>query len=222
MTKAMRKTWLAAAVGLTCLGASGAWALDPVASNNTGVFTVRIQPNVDLGVIVDTTGSAWVGSANLDVAMDLGAEKVLGTGVRLEVAGNFQSQEFALSAADAATWLLDADETGTENQLRLYGMIGANQATPPAGALFAGVANLITTVLANAGQSNANEPSASPGAGHVYELNDNAGAVYDQIDNLAVATQRRLWLRANTPPTTTTDVQQAFVVTVTAASGAAN
>ena len=224
MTKATRRwtTMLAAALGLLSLGAAKGWALDPVASNNTGVFTVRIQPNVDLGVTVNTAGAAWVGSADLDVGMDLSAEKLLGTGVLLTVAGNFQNQEFALSAANAATWALDTDETAAEDQLRLYGLIGANQTAAPASALFNGVPNLITNALANAGQSNANEPSASPGAGHVYEFLDNQAPEYAQIDNLAVLTARRLWLRANTPPTTTTDVQQAFTVTVTATSGATN
>jgi hypothetical protein len=214
-----------AAVLALGLCAGQASAADPVASNNTGNFTVRITPNVDLGVTVDTTGAAWAGDTDLDVDMDLGTEKLLGTGVKLTVAGNFQNQEFALSGANAATWTLDADDaTAEENKLRLAAMIGADQNTElPTSAQFNGDGNLVVVGgPVRAGQSNANEGSATPGTGHVYEFADDAGAEYQQIDDMAVGQARRLWLRAKTPPTSTTDAQQAFVVTVTAMSGAAD
>ena len=204
------------AAGLLALGASSAWALDPVATNNSGTFTVRITPNVDLGVTVDTTGSAWAGGANLDTSMDLSAEKILGTGVKLTVAGNFQNQEFQLGGANAAVWTLDVDETLAQDQMQLHGMIGADQTAAPATALFNGALNLITTTAKRAGQVQADEAG---NLNHEYEFSTAQAPEYADVDGMAVAAARRLWLRAKTPNTSSTDAQQAFVVTVTAVTG---
>src|SRR5688500_4577177 len=103
-------TVVAAALGLAFLGSLGAWAADPVASNNSGSFQVRITPNVDLGVLVDTAGAAWAGDTDLYTDLEPGQEKLLGTAVKLSVAGNFNKQEFEISAVKLDTWDLDTDE----------------------------------------------------------------------------------------------------------------
>ena len=201
---------LALALGVTAAKA------DPNNGNNTGTFTVRITPDVDLGVTVDTTGAAWAGSANLDVTMAVAAESILGTGVKLTVAGNFNNQELLLSATNLDTWTLDADETPGADSLRLYAMVGANQATAPGSALFNGATNLLGGTPARAGQAQADEGGDNT---HKYEFATGAGAVYADVDGMAVSTARRLWLRANTPSTTSTDEQARFTVTVTAVTG---
>ena len=219
-TKATTR-WMAvvgAVLGLMGLGSVGAWAADPVASNNSGVFTVRITPNVDLGVTVDTTGAAWTADTDLDVDMDLSAEKLLGTGVKLTVAGNFQNQEFQLTGAVLDTWTLDTDESVEGDKLRLYGKIGTDQNADLAlTGDFTATTDLITTVATRAGQPEADEAA---NANHTYEFATAAGARYQDVDGMAVAQARRLWLRANTPNTTTVDAQQRFTVTVTAVTGA--
>jgi len=213
-----KKTMAWLGLAALALGAVTAQA-DPNASNNTGAFTVRITPNVDLGVTVDTSGSAWAGSADLDVTTALGAESLLGTGVKLTVAGDFSNQEFRLSAAALDTWALDTDETPGADSMRLYGMIGADQGAAPATGLFSGAGNLITTSVTSAGQAPGDE---SGNANHVYEFLTGQSPQYANVDGMAVTTARRLWLRANTPTTTTSDAQQRFTVTVTAMSGAGN
>ncbi len=210
--------WLGLAALALALGVSAAKA-DPNNANNTGTFTVRITPDVDLGVTVNTSGAAWAGSANLDVTVALSAESILGTGVLLTVAGDFNNQELLLSATNLDTWTLDADETPGTDSMRLYAMVGANQATAPGSALFNGVTNLLSGTPARAGQAQADEGAD---ATHKYEFATGAGAVYADVDGMAVATARRLWLRANTPSATSTDEQARFTVTVTAVSGRGN
>ena len=217
MTKTRNKTtWAVLAALALMLGMSSNAAADPVGSNDTGTFIIRIQPNVDLGVLVDTLGAGWVDAGNLDVTMDLGTTQVLFTGVKLTVVGNFNNQEFALSAVADNTWVLDADEADGVDELQLYALICANQTTAPGSALFLDATYLLDGTPTQAGQSPANEGGNS---GQVFEFKTDAGAVYADIDSMAVGTDRRLWLRADTPTTTTTDGQQAFTITVTAKSG---
>src|SRR3989338_4163104 len=123
-TKTARRwmTAIAAALGLMSLGTLGAWAADPVASNNSGSFQVRITPNVDLGVLVDTAGAAWAGDTDLYTDLEPGQEKLLGTGVKLSVAGNFNKQEFELSAVKVDTWDLYSDEAASADLMRLYAL----------------------------------------------------------------------------------------------------
>ena len=205
---------LAAVLGL---GAASAWA-DTNPANDFGVFTVRIQPNVDLGVTVDTTGSAWEGSADLDITMDLGGQKRLDTGVKLTVAGNFSKQELQLTGAALNTWTLNAAETDVQDKIQLHALIGADQAAAPAYNLFDGVGNLVTTTPARAGQPQANEAGDT---NHTYEFATGQAPEYSDVDDMAVGQMRRLWLRSIAPTTTTVDTQQAFTVTVTALTGTA-
>ena len=213
---------LAAALGLMSLGTLGAWAADPVASNNSGSFQVRITPNVDLGVLVDTAGAAWAGDTDLYTDLEPGQEKLLGTGVKLSVAGNFNKQEFELSAVKVDTWDLDSDEAASADLMRLYALIGTFQNTSPATGLFGGTDHLIRTDLAKlAGQAQADEATADA-LPKTFEMLTTAGALYADVDDMTTvpATDRTLWLRMNGPSATTVDAEQKFTITVTARSGA--
>ena len=191
-----------------------AWA-DPNPGNDTGQFTVRITPNVDLGVLVDTAGAAWAGGANLDTTMTLGQEKLLGTGVKVTVDGNFNKQEFQLQGAVLNTWTLDVDDAATQDMLRLYGLFGTDAGVSPATGDFTNTTDLITAGTGRAGQANGDEAGNT---NHKYELSTAHGQ-YADVDNMASAQIRRLWLKAIAPTTTTVDEQQGFTVTVTALSG---
>src|SRR3989338_5641088 len=119
--KTVKTAMLTAALAL--MTATFAYA-DVNPANDSGSFTVRITPNVDLGVTVDTTGSNWVGSSNLDVTQDLGTDKLLGTPIGIAMAGNFANQELTLTGAALNTWQLDTDEVDEVDKLRLYAMFG--------------------------------------------------------------------------------------------------
>lgn len=202
---------------LALLTAPSAALADNNTANDTDTFIVRLSPSVDLGVIVDTAGAAWAGSSDLDAAMAMGAESVLGTGVKLTVTGNFNVQELVLEGAALDTWTLDADETPTNDQLRVYALIGADQAAAPASALFDGAQNLVTTTPTRAGQVQADEGG---NLNHAREFSTGQAPQYADVDDMPVGAVRRLWLRANTPPQSSVDQQQRFVLTVTAVSGA--
>jgi hypothetical protein len=173
---------------------------------------------VDLGVTVDTTGAGWQDGGDLDVTLDLAAEEILNTGVLLTVAGNFSNQELTLEAAANDSWALDTDEVSGEDDLRLYAMIGANQGTPPANTDITTATNLVTATPKRAGQPQADEPGNN-NTNKTYEFATTAATQFQNVDGMAVGTTRRLWLRANTPPSTTSDEQQTFTVTVTAVTG---
>lgn len=207
----------AAALLLALLAAAAPARADLSPANDSGVFTIRLTPNVDMGVIVDTSGAAWAGSANLDTVLAMNAESILGTGVKLTIVGDFNIQELTLSAAALDTWTIDSDETPTNDALRLYGLVGADQAAAPSSALFNGAANLVTTSAVRVGQAQANEGGDT---GHAYEFSTGQTPQYADADNMPVGAARRLWLRANTPPQSSTDEQQRFVLTVTAVTGA--
>lgn len=216
-TRSSRLLLQAAALLLALLAAAAPARADLTPANDSGAFTVRLTPNVDLGVIVDTTGAAWAGSADLDAALAMNAESVLGTGVKLTLVGTFNLQELTLEAAALDTWTLDADETPTNDRLRLYGLVGANQASAPASSLFNGTANLVTALPLRAGQAQADEGGNT---NHAYEFSSSEAPQYADVDDMAVGAERRLWLRVNTPPQTSSEAQQRFVLTVTAVSGA--
>ena len=209
--------WVVLALSLVMAGLGGkAYALDA----DTGSFVIRIQPNVDVGVTVDTTGAAWAGDTDLNLnSGDLNTTYLLGTGVLLTVTGNFSNQELTLEAAKQNTWNLDTDEVASADDLRLYAMIGANQGTAPAAANITTAGNLLTTGAVFAGQASGAEDGSGGGT---YEFTSATSPQYQDVDGLAVGTTRRLWLRADTPLTTTTDAQQAFTITVTAYSGTTN
>lgn len=187
-------------------------------SNDSAALTLRVAPVVDFGVIVDTSGSAWAGSGNLDTTMSLGAENLLAGGVKVTVVGNLNLQELQLQGAALDTWTLDTDEIDNADQLRLYAMFAADGAAAPASADFNGAANLIRGDIAKL----AGQPQASEGGdtNHTYELGT-GHASYANMDNLPVNSVRRLWLRANTPSFSGVASAQRFQVTVTAVSGAA-
>ena len=215
-----KKTMKGVLAGLAVLAltVTGAYALDPEASNNSASFQIRITPNVDLGVTVDTNGAAWSGDTDLYTDMALGDARVLQTGVRVVIAGNFQKQEIALQATNIDVWVLDTTEGGTEDELRLYAMVGADQlADVPLAAAISGAGNLLTISSIRAGQPQGSE---SGDGGHTYEFLTGAGARYADVDDMAVSTARRLWLHVGTPPSTTVDSQQKFTITVTAVTGA--
>jgi hypothetical protein len=186
-------------------------------ANDSATFTVRITPNVDLGVTVDTTGAAWAGSSNLDVTAALATDTLLTVPVSIAMAGNFNNQELTLTGAALNTWLLDTDEIDVADQMGLYGMFGNNTSpTSPTTGEITGVTNLITPTPTRAGQIQANEGGDT---GHVYEL-ANAHSEAQDVDGRSASDTFKLWLRARTPSTTTDGGQMAFTVTVTAVTGA--
>ena len=186
-------------------------------ANDSGSFTVRITPNVDLGVIVDTTGSVWAGGTGLDVTSNLGTDTLLTTPIGIAMAGNFAKQELTLTGVALNTWTLNTDAVDAVDTLQLYAMFGVSPVVSgsPIAGNFAGAGNLIKTAATRAGQVQGDEAGNT---NHVYELLT-ANAEYADVDDMLPTATRKLWLRSTTPSLTTTGGQQAFTVTVTAVTG---
>ncbi len=212
--KTLKTALLSAALALMSATAARA---DANPANDSGTFTIRITPNVDLGVTVDTTGAAWEGSSNLDMTQTLGSDVRLLTPVSITMAGNLNNQELTLTGAALNTWTLDTDESDESDKLRLYAMFGKSPVTTPlAVGDYAGAQNLITTVATRAGQPQADEGGDT---NHVYEL-PLAHGEYADVDGMTATATRKLWLRSSTPSTSSTEGQAAFTITVNAVSGA--
>ena len=213
----MKAVWLGALALMLAMSATSAWASDPNPSNDGDSFTIRITPNVDYGVDLTTGGANWSGaSSDLDVTMDLGTTLLLESYIAVEMTGNFNNQELDITAAGNDTWTLDTDDAADEqNALQLYGLFATVSANSPIAADFNDDTHLITAALRSVGQVQADEGGDTL---HQYELLT-GHAEYADVDSLSVGDQRVLWLRADTPPTTTVDVQQGFTVTVTARTG---
>lgn len=187
--------------------------------NDSDQLVIRILPSIDLGVTVDTTGSAWVDGGNLDISgAAMNSSHVMFTGVRVQVTGSFNKQELTIEGVGLDTWSLDTDESAEDDKLRLYGMFGEYQLTAPASSDFNGANNLITNSAQNVGQTNPNEVGDT---NHNFEL-DLADTGYQDMDDMKVGTQRTLWLRADMPTQTSSDQTQRFTITVTAVSGGPN
>ena len=206
------------ALAALALAGGGAWAADANPLNDSAVFTVRITPNVDLGVTVNTTGSKWAdsGTNDLNVTQDLGTDELLSVPVGIAMAGNFNNQELTLQGAALNTWTLDTDEVDRPDQLRLYAMFGRfGYAASPTTGEITGAVNLIKTGATAVGQAISDESTDN---NHVYELVQ-AGTEYADMDGMLANATRKLWLRSRTPSVTSVAGQMAFTVTVTAVSG---
>ncbi|MDO8756533.1 MAG: hypothetical protein Q7J64_00850, partial [Elusimicrobiota bacterium] len=156
--KTVKTAMMTAALAL--MTATFAYA-DANPANDSGSFTVRITPNVDLGVLVDTTGANWVGAGSVtleDLTSDLGTDTLLDSSIGIAMAGNFANQELTLTGVALNTWALDTDEVDAVDQMRLYAMFG-NDSTPATPAIgdFAGAGNLFTGSFVRAGQAQADE-----------------------------------------------------------------
>jgi len=214
--KTVKMTVMATALALLTAGTAHA---DANPANDTGGFTVRITPNVDLGVVVDTTGANWAGaSTNLDLTSDLATDTLLDAPIGIAMAGNFANQELTLTGVALNTWVLDTDELDAVDEVRLYAMFGVSPLASgsPISANFNGAGNLIRGGANRAGQPQADEGGDT---NHTYEL-ATGNAEYADVDGMNASQVRKLWLRARTPNTSSTDGQAVFTVTVTAVSGA--
>ncbi|MCM2305357.1 MAG: hypothetical protein NDJ72_11680 [Elusimicrobia bacterium] len=215
--RTLKAALLSAALALLAPTAAHA---DANPGNDSGSFTIRITPNVDLGVVVDTTGANWAGtSANLeDLTSNLGTDTRLDAPISIAMAGNLNNQELTLTGVALNTWQLDTDEVDVQDQLRLYALFGVAPVVSgsPSVASFDGTANLITTSAKRAGQVQADEGGDT---NHTFELPSGGGGEYADVDGMLSTATRKLWLRARTPTYSSTDGQAAFTGTVTAVTG---
>jgi len=212
---------LSAVLALTALAPLQAVASDADPSNDSDSFTIRIIPQIDMGVEVSTAGANWSGpSTDLDTTMEMGTTLLLESWISVSILGDFNNQELDLAGSPNDTWTLDTDASDEVDKLRLYGLFGQFDETTPASpeaADFADDTHLITAATRKVGQQQADESAGD--TGKQFEMLS-ADPQYRDMDGMEVGTTRLLWLRADTPSQTSVDTQQGFTVTVTARTGA--
>ena len=222
MTKTNKTGWVLMGVlaSLSCLSGN-AWA-DPVPGNNSGSFIIRITPNLDLGVSVDTNGAAWLGSSDLSVTANLATQERLGTPVTLTILGDFNNQELTLIVAALDTWVVDETvATVDDDSVQIFALVGRDQTGTLATLADYDtglVDHLITTSAKRVGQPELDEPGET--ANNTFEFKPADGVLYDDADTMIVGTVRKLWISARTPNLTSEDGEMRFQITVEATTGA--
>ena len=217
------KSWakgMLAAV-LVAAAAGGAWAADP----DTDSLTITITPVVDLGVDVDTASSKMAGSADLTLSnVALGSTVYIDNSgpALVTIKGSYNKQEMRVSAAGLDTWQVDEDETIEADKVQVYALFAVAKASSPLEAEFGSdggnhLVHAMGTSLV-AGESAAEDGSRGDNSYEIPGADMTAGA---NMDDLMVNTQRKLWLRLDTPADSSVDETQAqrIQVTVTAVNG---
>ena len=219
-TKAMKTMGLMLAMGSLALWGVQAQAADP----DLDSLTITITPTTDLGVDVDTTTTRLNDTdtpGTMSLSMQLGATAYFVSPATVTILGTFNNQEVQLKAACLDSWAIDADETAGADQVQVYALFSVDKTSRPVELEFeqgGDARHLVTGTNKEAGETAGSENDDL--TGNQYEIaaaNTMAGGT--NMDNLAVGTQKQLWIRVDTPPTSTSEDQQRVQVTLTAVSG---
>lgn len=169
------------------------WAQD-------GTIRITVTPAIEYGVVVDT--------ASLAFTLGAGAPAFTTSPIGVRAVGNAQPMELDLQAAivSSAPWSLAAVETPQADALRVYALFSdVSRSTRPADSDFIGATErLVTGAPRRAG--------GRDGGGAGFE----SPALGADMDGLAVGDPRRLWLRLDAPPASTTAMPQRLTITITA------
>ncbi len=206
------------------MAAGRAWA-DPNTSNDKDSLTITIQPNVDLGVDVDTTTTKFVAAGgNLTGTMALGATDYLVSPASVTILGNFSNQEVQLQAAGLNTWAVDEDETAGADSVQVYALFAVNKTSRPVEGEFGSDSgrHQVKAGVQTAGEPVGAATENNDRTDNRYEINNADMTSGTEMDGIAVGVLKQLWLRLDAPPTTTSDEDQRIVVTLTAVNGRLN
>ena len=218
-----------AMVGLVlAMGSLALWgAVDARADTNTGndsdSLTITMTPSVDLGVDVDTATAVMEGGTDLSVSVALGATAYMTSPAAVTILGNFNNQEVELSAAGLDSWTVDEDEVAEKNKVQVYALFAVAKASRPVELEFGqgeDGRHQVTGSAAKAGEPQGAEDDSD--TDNQYEIAGGDMLDGTSMDNLAVGTQKQLWIRVDAPPESDWDLAQQVQVTLTAVTGRLN
>ena len=223
-TKRMTAGLLALTVAV--LGATAAMAADPNADNTTDGLTVRITPNADYGVSIDTTNVGVAGGVIDLGAMDLYTSTFNVKPATVTITGSVSKrgalggQELDVTAQvlTANGWIFDPTPTtdatsGAVDELAMFLLMSdTSLSASPGGASFtiAGTAASVTSGPSGTQTSHTYRAGGLGGAGSKFEF----GGV--DLDQMSVGNARHLWMYFRLPDTTSTGNAQDIAVTLTA------
>ena len=223
MNTKRNKQWMAvmaAGVLALTLGAGRAYA-DFIPSNNSDSLTIQITPNVDFGVNLTTSGAVMESGVGLSITAGLNTSQFLSDAATMVMLGDFNNQEVSVSAVGVDTWAVDTDETPSTDDVIVYALFSttSKSARPSSAEFLEGTArHQVTGTPKFAG-----EPSGSEGnAGTDNSFEHYTMSASADMDNLAVAADRSLWLQLDMPSVTTVLTDQRIQVTLSADTGVTN
>ena len=219
-TKTTKKAgWALAALLVTALGAGSAWASDPDASNDSDMIRIRITPNADYGVEIDTTNVQGNSAGVIDLgSLSLYASTFTVKPATVTIKGSVSKsagnptttgQELDVTAAITGGWTFDATPTtdntsGSLDELAMFLLFSdTTLSAAPTAADFAGANDGVTV-------TSAVRAGAASGTGTKYSY----GAT--SMDNLSVNNKRHMWTYFRLPDTTSTAASQDVTATLTA------
>ena len=223
-TKRMMTGLLALLV--TAMTGVSALAADPNAANTEDGLTVRITPNADYGVTIDTANVGVAGDVIDLGAMDLYTSTFNVKPATVTVTGTVSKrganggQELDVTAAvlTANGWIFDPTPTtdatsGAVDELAMFLLMSdTTLSASPGGASFtdAGVAAQVTSGAVGTQTSHTYRAGGLGGAGSKFEF----GGV--DLDQMSVGNKRHLWMYFRLPSETSTGSAQDIAVTLTA------
>ncbi len=225
MTTNKMKTWALAALLVAVTGVT-AWAADPNAANTEDGLTVRITPNADYGVSIDTANVGVAGGVIDLGALNLYASTFTVKPATVTILGTvskrltFGGQELDVTARllTANGWIFDqtptTDQTsGAVDELAMFLLMSPTTLSEaPTGAAFttAGAAAEVTAAAAGSQTSLTYRAGGLGGAGTKFE---HAGT---DLDQMSVNDKKHLWMYFRLPDATSTGNAQDIAVTLTA------
>ena len=222
MTTTKKLGWALATLTVLCLGAGSAWAVDPDHSNDSDMIRIRITPNADYGVEIDTTNVQGTSDGVIDMgALNLYASTYTVRPATVTIKGTVAAngvnggQELDVNAAITGGWTFDTapttDQTGgSVDALAMYLLFSANtlSAAPTASEFADGTANASITSAALTYRA-----GGASGNGSKFEQQ---GGGTTNMDNMSTGNVRHMWTYFRLPPTTSVGTQQEITVTLTA------
>jgi hypothetical protein len=220
MTTKKKPGWAAAgllAAALLAMAGTGAWAVDLNTANDAEGLTVRITPNADYGVTIDTTNLQGGASGVIELGtLDMYASTFTVRPATVTIAGGVSrrgasntGQELDVTAGISGGWFLDATPTttGTGGEIDglamylLFSPTSISQA-PSGGEFVDGTGDVTAT-------GTAIRAGGSAGGGVKFENGTD-------MDNLSVGNARHMWMYFRMPSETSTGSDQDVTVTLTA------
>ncbi|MFA6093269.1 MAG: hypothetical protein WC986_09995 [Elusimicrobiota bacterium] len=218
------KTTMKVMTGLLAGLALGLLSLGSAQAATSDSLSITITPSVTMGVDVDTATTRFTGGAIGDMTLSMapGATAYFVSPASVTVQGDFNNQELQLQAAALNNWTIDGDEVADQDAVQLYALFATSKSSAPLEAEFGsdGARHLLTTGVQVAGETSGSETNVR--STNRYEINNGDMDSGANMDDMTVGSLRQLWLRVDAPPTTTYSAAQAFIVTLTAVSGASN
>ncbi|MFA6093268.1 MAG: hypothetical protein WC986_09990 [Elusimicrobiota bacterium] len=218
------KTTMKVMTGLLAGLALGLLSLGSAQAATSDSLSITITPSVTMGVDVDTATTRFTGGAIGDMTLSMapGATAYFVSPASVTVQGDFNNQELQLQAAALNNWTIDGDEVADQDAVQLYALFATSKSSAPLEAEFGSdsARHLLTTGVQVAGETSGSETNVR--STNRYEINNGDMDSGANMDDMTVGSLRQLWLRVDAPPTTTYSAAQAFVVTLTAVSGASN